>query len=221
MMRFVRVVSCVLFGLLALAARGQAQTQTPVPSETSKFYVEFNGGATLGHRSSGFYGGEGGYHITGPFAVFAEVGHMAEVGTDALDTKAKTIADAVGATSDAMYKITYFDAGVRYTPELKLGMVRPYLTAGYGFANVTAQTTFFVNGTAVPPEQLGIQTGSDLDGTENKGFFMFGGGVTYTFRSRYFVDGSFRYGYVLAKGDLENDSGINTLRASIGVGITF
>src|SRR5262245_36684784 len=98
MMRFARVVSCVLFGLLALAARGQAQT--PGASDTSKFYVEFNGGATLGHRSSGFYGGEGGYHITGPFAVFAEVGHMAEVGTDALDAKAKSLADAVGATSD-------------------------------------------------------------------------------------------------------------------------
>ena len=79
MMRFARVVSCVLFGLFAFAARGQAQTsQAPTPgaSDTSKFYVEFNGGATLGHRSSGFYGGEGGYHITGPFAVFAEVGHM-------------------------------------------------------------------------------------------------------------------------------------------------
>ena len=224
MTRFARVVSCVLFGLFAFAARGQAQTsQAPTPgaSDTSKFYVEFNGGATLGHRSSGFYGGEGGYHITGPFAVFAEVGHMAQVGTDSLDAKAKSLADAVGATSDAMYKITYFDVGVRYTPDMKLGTVRPYVTAGYGLASVTAQTTFFVNGAAVPPDQLGIQLGSDLDGTENKGFFMFGGGVSYTFGSRYFVDGSFRYGYVLSKSDLENDTGINTMRASIGVGITF
>jgi Outer membrane protein beta-barrel domain len=219
MMRFARVVSCVLFGLLALAARGQAQT--PGASDTSKFYVEFDTGASLGHKSSGFFGGEAGYRITGPIAVFAEGGHIGTVGTSALDAKAKKIADAVGATSDASYSINYFDAGIRFTPDMVLGAVHPYLAVGFGAASVTAQTTFFVNGAAVPPESLGIQTGSDLDGAETKGFFTFGGGVTYVFGKRYFVDGSFRYGYVMSKSTIENDSGINTVRASIGVGVTF
>jgi hypothetical protein len=219
MMRFARVVSCALLCLFAFAARGQAQT--PGASDTSKFYVEFDTGASLGHKSSGFFGGEAGYRITGPIAVFAEVGHQGNVGTSALDAKAKIVADAVGATADASYRVTYYDFGVRYTPDVTLGTVHPYAILGFGGASVTAQTTFFVNGTAVPPESLGIATGSDLDGTETKGFFMFGGGVTYVFGKRYFVDGSFRYGYVMSKSAIENDSGINTVRASIGVGVTF
>ena len=219
MMRFARIVSCVLFGLLAVAARSQAQT--PGASDTSKFYVEFNGGAALGNRSSGFFGGEAGYRIAGPIAVFAEGGHMAKVGSDGLDSKAKTLADAVGATSDAFYKVNYFDAGVRYSPDVNLGSVHPYLSLGYGVASVTAQTTFFVNGSAVPPESLGIVFGSDLEGTETKGFLMFGGGVSYTFGKRYFIDGSFRYGHIMPKSEIENDTGVNTVRASIGVGVTF
>ncbi|HEX7136862.1 MAG TPA: hypothetical protein VF219_03410 [Vicinamibacterales bacterium] len=219
MMRFARVVSCVLFALLAMAARGQAQT--PGASDTSKFYVEFDTGASLGHKSSGFYGGEGGYRIKGPLAVFAEVGHQGNVGTSALDAKAKLIADAVGATADASYKITYYDFGVRYTPDVTLGAVHPYAAVGFGGASVTAQTNFFVNGAAVPPESLGIETGSDLDGTVTKGYFMVGGGVTYTFGKRYFVDGSFRYGYVMKSSQIDNDAGISTVRASIGIGVTF
>ncbi len=92
---------------------------------------------------------------------------------------------------------------------------------GFVGASVTAQTNFIVNGTVGPPESLGIQTGADLDGTVTKGYFMLGGGVTYPFGKRYFVDGSFRYGYVMKSSDIENDSGISTVRASIGVGLTF
>ncbi|HEY7285204.1 MAG TPA: outer membrane beta-barrel protein [Vicinamibacterales bacterium] len=219
MMRFARVVSCVLFGLLAMSARGQAQT--PGASDTSKFYVEFETGASLGHKSSGFYGGEAGYRVWRNVAVFAEVGHQGNVGTSDLDAKAKTVADAVGATSDASYKITYYDFGARYTPEITFGMVHPYAIVGFGGASVTAQTNFIVNGSVVPPESLGIQTGSDLDGTVNKGYFMIGGGVTYAFGKRYFVDGSFRYGYVMKSSEIDSDSGISTVRASIGVGVTF
>jgi hypothetical protein len=219
MMRFARVVSCVLLSLLALSATSEAQT--PGASDTSRFYVEFDTGAALSHKSSGFYGGEAGYRIVGPVAVFVEAGHMGKVGSSALDAKANKIADAVGATADANYKITYFDAGIRYTPDMTFGSVHPYLAFGFGAADVTAQTTFSVNGAVVPPESLGIATGSDLDGSETKGFFTFGGGVTYLFGKRYFVDGSFRYGYVMSKSAIENDSGINTVRASIGVGVTF
>jgi hypothetical protein len=225
MMRFARVVSCVLFGLLTMAASGQAQT--PGAPDSSKFYAEFEAGASLGHKSSGFYGGEAGYRIWdsqswGSFAVFAEVGHQGNVGTSALDAKATAIADAAGADSaDASYKITYYDFGVRYVPKQMIKMLHPYGILGFGGASVTAQTNFVVNGTVVPPESLGIQTGADLDGTVTKGYFMVGGGVTYPFQKRYFVDGSFRYGYVMKSSDIENDSGISTVRFSIGVGLTF
>jgi len=218
MMRFARVVSCVLFSLLAVTTRSQAQT--PGASDTSKFYVEFDTGASLGHKSSGFYGGEAGYRVWNSVSVFAEVGHQGNVGTSALDAKAKTVADAVGATSDASYKVTYYDFGVRYVFNAG-STVHPYGIVGFGGASVTAQTNFIVNGTVVPPESLGIQTGSDLDGTVTKGYFMLGGGVTYPFGKRYFVDGSFRYGYVMKSGDIDNDSGISTVRASIGIGVTF
>jgi hypothetical protein len=211
-------VSCVAICLLALAARGQAQTQAP--TDTSRLYVEFTGGATLGHKSSGSVGGEIGYQITGPYFVFFEGGHMGNVGTSDLDARAKTIGDAVGATASASLKINYFDAGIRYNPKVMLSMFHPYLALGFGAAPVKVQTSLAVNGTVVPPESLGVQFGSDLGGTETKGFMMIGGGVNYPFAKRYFADGSIRYGRVFAKTSvIENDTGINTLRVQFGIGV--
>ncbi|HEV3062516.1 MAG TPA: outer membrane beta-barrel protein [Vicinamibacterales bacterium] len=218
MKRFARVVSCVAVCLLFVSARGQAQTQDP--SDTSRFYVEFTGGATLGHKSSGSVGGEIGYQVTGPYFVFFEGGHMANVGTTDLDARAKTIGDAVGATASASLKINYFDAGIRYNPKVMLSVLHPYLALGFGAAAVKVQTSLAVNGTVVPPESLGVQFGSDLNGTTTKGFMMIGGGVNYPFAKRYFVDGSIRYGRVFARTSaIENDTGINTLRVQFGLGV--
>src|SRR5262249_33074451 len=106
MMRFARAVSCAVIGLLAVAVPVRAQTRAG--SGDSRYYGEINGGATFGHKSSGSIGAEGGVHITGPYTVFVEGGHMANVGTQALDDRAALIANAVGATSSASYKVNYF-----------------------------------------------------------------------------------------------------------------
>ena len=221
MVRFARVLSYAVIGLLAVAARVQAQA-APV-LDTSRFYAEFTGGANFGHTSSGTLGAEGGYRIKGPWQVFFEAGHMFTVGSSDLDARAQTIGNAVGATTSASYKISYYDGGVRYNPQILFrNMFEPYLELGFGGATVTAQTTFAVNGTVVPPESLGVQLGEDLSGTVGKGFIMFGGGATSAFATRYFADGSLRYGRVLARTSvIENDTGINTLRLQFGVGIRF
>jgi hypothetical protein len=221
MVRFARVVSYAVIGLLAVAARVQAQA-APV-LDTSRFYAEFTGGANFGHTSSGTLGAEGGYRIKGPWLVFFEAGHMFTVGSSDLDARAQTIGTAVGATTSASYKINYFDGGVRYNPKIAFrNMFEPYLELGFGGASVTARTTFAVNGMVVPPESLGVSLGDDLDGTVGKGFIMFGGGANYAFAGRYFADASLRYGHVLARTSvIENDTGINTLRLQFGVGIRF
>src|SRR5262249_50917734 len=69
---------------------------------------------------------------------------------------------------------------------------------------------------------LGVQFGSDLSGTENKGLFMIGAGVTYPFSDRFFADITYRFGRIFSKTSaIENDTGINTQRAQIGLGVKF
>src|SRR4051812_4630577 len=111
MMRFVRVVSCVVIGLFAVAARSQAQTPAAGADE-SRFYAGLTLGATFGHKSSGSVGGEAGGQV-GPVGVFLEGGRMMNVGTQDLDTRALSITNAVGATASASYKVNYFAVGVR------------------------------------------------------------------------------------------------------------
>ncbi len=223
MICFARVVPCVLVGMLAVAVpvRAQSAQSAPAGADTSRYSAQINGGATFGHKSSGSVGAEGGYRLTGPYTIYAEGGRMMNVGTSHLDDRARTIADAVGATFSAAYKVNYFDAGLRYEIPRMLGMLHPYATVGFGFANVRAKTDFAVNGNTVPPEQLGILLGDDLGGTVNKALFALGFGVTHELRSRYFIDGTYRYGHIFASDALIEDKGINTSRLQIGFGVRF
>lgn len=219
MKRFARV-ACVVVALLIIAA-SNSSAQPPVGADESRFYAGLTLGPTFGHKSSGFVGIEAGAWVQGPVAVFFEAGHMNNVGTSDLDTRAQTIANAVGATASASYKVNYFAFGVRVSPDLAM-KIRPYVSLGGGRAQVKAETALAVGGTTVPPENLGVQFGSDLNGTEGKGYFTFGGGVLYTFAQRYYTDLSYRYGRVGAKtSQIENDKGINTNRLQIGVGVQF
>ena len=221
MMRCARVVSFVIVGSLMLAARGQAQTPAGASGDSSKFFGAFDVGATFGHKSSGSYGGEFGMRLAREFGVSVEGGHMANVGTEELDQRAQSIANAVGATSSASYKVNFFDVGARYAPQMGW-KAQTYVLFGVGLAAVRAETVLSVNGNAVPPESLGVQFGNDLNGTVNKTLPVFGGGAMYPIHPRIFLDGSFRYGHILANtGEIEGDTGINTLRAQIGIGVTF
>ena len=218
MMRFARVASGVILGLLACAASGQAQTPAAT-ADTSRVYVAFDAAATFGHKSSGSVGAEGGYVISGPYSVFVEGGRMMNVGSQDLDDRAARIANALGGTFSASYKVNYFDAGIRIAPEM-YWPVRPYFAVGFGVAQVRAETAITINGTTVGPET--ILFGSDLNGTEKKPFFMLGGGASYPFAQRFYADFSLRYGRIFPKTDvIDNDKGINTLRAQVGVGVKF
>jgi len=219
MMRLARIASCAIV-VFAGAVPGWAQT---APADESRFYAAFDAAATFGHQSSGAFGAEGGFRLSGPYTIYVEGGHMNNVGTQNLEDRALSIANAVGATASTAYKVNYFDVGIRYEPSaLTPVKVHPYVLLGFGVGSVKADTAFAVNGTTVPPESLGISLGDDLGGTVSKGLFTLGGGVTYPLARRLFLDGSFRYMRIFAKTDvIEDDEAINTSRLQIGIGYRF
>jgi len=220
MMRCARVATLWLVGILAAGA-ASAQTATPSPGSGTPFYAELDIAATLGHKSDKSVGGEAGMRIVivSGLDFFLEGGHMGNVGTTELDARAQKIANGLGGTFSASYKVNYFDAGVRYSVPVT-SMAHPYLAFGVGLAQVTAETIMTVNGTPVTADS--VTFGSDLNGTERKALIMFGGGATVTFATRYFVDLSYRYGRILPKTSvIDGDVAINTQRAQVGVGVRF
>lgn len=97
-----------------------------------------------------------------------------------------------------------------------------YVAIGAGLAEVRATTVLTVSGTASAPESLGVRFGSDLNGIERKGLIMVGGGATMTFGKWLFADLSFRCARILPKESvIEGDTGVNTQRVQIGIGIRF
>jgi len=221
MMRCARVATLWLVVILcAGAVSAQPPTPTPADPETP-FYGELNAGVTFGHKSDSSFGGEFGVHVYPSVDVFVEGGRMGNVGTTDLDARAQTIANALGGTASASYKVNYFDAGVRYTfPMAPMPTIHPYVALGFGLAQVTSQTVLTVNGAALGPDQ--VTFGTDLNGTERKTFVMFGLGGTMTFAKRYFADLSYRYGRISPKtDDIPNDTAISTQRLQIGVGVRF
>ena len=221
MMRVARVVSFVFLGTLVLAARGQAQTPAAASGDSSKFFAAFDVAATFGHKSSGSFGGEVGMRVAREFGVSIEGGHMNNAGTEDLDQRALLIGNTVGATVSAAYKVNFFDAAIRYAPNMGW-KAQTYVLFGVGVAEVKAETVLTVNGNSVTPESLGVQFGNDLNGSVKKPLIVFGGGAMYPVRNNLFIDGSLRYGRILPKtSEIEGDKGINTLRAQVGIGLTF
>lgn len=219
MMRIARVVPMLLAMTFCRAVLLHAQA---AGSTESRGYGEINAGATLGHKSDASVGGEAGFRVMPDLDVFFEAGHIGNAASADLDARATAIANNVGASASAVAKVNYFDVGVRYRLQAT-GRLHPYLAAGIGAAQVKNETALSVNGTTVPPESLGVQFGTDLNGTETAGFFMIGGGATMPFAKRYFVDLSYRYGRVFQKseGGEVVIAGINTNRVQAGLGITF
>ena len=222
---FARIASIVSLSLIPVSAAAQAQGSAG--TDRPNYYVDFTLGATFGHNSSGSIGGEGGVRVADNIDVFFEAGHMKNVGTQDLDNRAQLIGNAVGATVSTAYKVNYYDAGVRYhLPWMPKPVFNhsyaPYAVLGIGLASVRSETALSVNGTTVPPESLGVQFGSDLNGSVNKAILVIGGGATMAFQKRYFADLSYRYGRIFARtSQIDNDMGINTNRLQIAVGVTF
>ncbi len=223
MMRIARAVPMLLAMIFCCAPMLRAQPAASAASTEMPGYAEVNVGATLGHKSDVSVGGEAGYRVRPNLFVFGEVGHIGNAASSDLDARATAIANNVGASANAISKVNYFDFGVRYyiqgTP-----MVHPYAAVGFGGAHVSNETTLSVNGTVVPPENLGVQFGSDLNGSENSPFLMIGIGADIPFHTRYFADVTYRYGRVFSKSDDAGNviiAGLNTNRIQIGVGIKF
>jgi opacity protein-like surface antigen len=222
MMRCARVAP--LWLVMLLFARG-VSAQTPAPAaqssdEETPFYAAVDAAATFGHKSAGAFGGELGYHIHKSFDVFLEAGHMSNVGTSDLDARAQGLANSLGGSSSASYKVNFFDLGVRYSLPIDAHpQLHPYVMAGFGLAAVTSETVITVNGQPLGPDQ--ITYSNDLNGKQNKSMLMIGFGAKYAFGERYFADLSYRYGYIFPADAISNDTGIPTQRLQIGVGIRF
>jgi opacity protein-like surface antigen len=218
MMRFARVVP-ILFAMVvggfstAFAQAGSAAA--------SRGYAEFDVAATLGHKSDTAIGGEAGFQIRPNLDVFFEGGHIGNAASSNLDAGANLIANNVGATANAISKVNYFDVGIRYRFNAS-PKVHPYASIGIGAANVKNETTFSINGTTVPEESIGIQSGTDLNGSETKAFLMVGVGATVPLKPRYFLDFSYRFGGALGAADpIAGTSTLKTSRVQAGLGLTF
>ncbi len=222
MMRYARVAIVCLVGTLCAGA-ASAQTKTPAATQEFDGYAEINFGATLGHKSDKSIGAEAGYHVYTNLDVFVEAGHIGNAATNEFEAKGQLIANAVGASVSAVQKVNYFDVGVRYhLPVSPTPMVHPYVAFGVGAASVKNETVFTVNGAATDPAALGIQSGTDLNGSLTKALVMIGFGADVNFKTRYFADVSYRYGHIAAKtSEIENDVAISTNRVQVGVGIRF
>jgi opacity protein-like surface antigen len=201
---------------------GSAQAQT---AAEPRWYGEVTAAATLGHKSDSAFGAEGGGRLTNMLVVFAEGGHMGNVGNTDLEARAQKIANFIGGTvGSTAYKMNYFDAGVRYQVPIAT-RYHPYVAIGFGVASIKPEATFAVNGTDVTGqlEQLGVQLGADLSESQTRPLFTFGGGVMINFAKRYFADATYRYGRT-SQAEESGEviiQGLNTQRLQIGGGIRF
>jgi opacity protein-like surface antigen len=217
------VCATVLFITTGVA---QAQTTAAPPVPPHRIALDVTVGATLGHTSDKSFGGEADYAFNPDIDFFVEGAHIGNAATSDFDARAHTIGVAVGASVSAVERVNFLDFGARYRlPEITptVSKVHPYVAGGLGFAQVKTQTTFSINGTAVVPETLGVQLGSDLSGTHTRAFLMLGVGGTVPFQKRYFVDFGYRYGHAF-KETADSElvlAGVNTQRLQVGVGLYF
>jgi Outer membrane protein beta-barrel domain len=226
MMRFGRTGIVCAMVLFTTAGVARAQTTAAQSVPPHKIALEVTGGATLGHTSDASFGGEADYALNPTLDVIVEGAHIGNAATSDFSSRAQAIANAVGAGVSASQRVNFLDFGVRYRlPEITptISRVHPYVTGGLGFAQVKNESTFSVNGNAVPPDSLGIQLGSDLSGSHTRPFLMLGVGGSVPFQKRYFVDFGYRYGHAF-KATSESEvvlAGVTTQRLQVGVGITF
>src|SRR5579864_2028161 len=220
MTRLVRVATLVVCS--ALTGAGLCLAQVPAAgTDQSRAYLEVTAGATVGHNSSGSFGGEAGVRVMHGLDAFLEGGRMKNIGTSDLDARALIIGNAVGAVTAAHYEVNFVDLGVRYHVPMT-GRLHPFVVFGAGLAQVRSVTTFTVNGVVTPPPALGVVLGSDLSGALKKPLLTLGGGASVTFAKSFFADGSIRYGRIFPKtSQIENDTGINTVRIQFGLGVKF
>jgi opacity protein-like surface antigen len=216
---FVVVLGLDVGVLRAQPAAKKASAPMPTSAPPDRAYAEFTVGPTFGHKSSASFGAEGGYWFSDFIGVFAELGRMRDVATSDIEDKAKIIAGGINGTSTAKQPATYFDAGVSVRL-LTSSRFTPYALLGFGFARVSNDVRFAINGTDVTSQlpQLGVQIGSDLSGDYSKRFITLGFGTHINVAARWLADVSYRYGSIGATTEL---NGISTNRLQFGIGAKF
>jgi opacity protein-like surface antigen len=209
----------IKFAMFAFAVLLAASAQAQTAGEDARIATALTGGISLGHETAGTVSGEAVVRLTGPIAFTVEAGHLWNVGTQDLDTRAQTIATALGATATAAYRVTFVDAGVRLRIPIASG-ARPYVGASVGVARVRTDTTFTANGSAASPS--GVQLGSDLSGAVTKPTVGVSGGAMLAVGAHAFIDLGARYTRIFARtSQIPDDQGINVVRLQAGIGVRF
>lgn len=211
----------LIIGVVCAAAGGIGTAEAQTAQNT--WSLQGDVAATLGHTSASSFGVEVGRRWKDTWDLFFEAGRMGNVTTKDLQGRADLIGTALGASTNPVQHAVYYDIGVRHSL-MPAGSWNPYVAVGVGGARVNTHTTFTVNGSDVTSalEAAGLQLGVDLGGSVSKPFVMVGGGVNVPYKSKYFFDGSVRYGRILARtGVIDGDTGINTLRVQLGFGFGF
>jgi opacity protein-like surface antigen len=220
MMRFGRVVMMAGAATMLLTSAARAQTSDP-----GKFAAQFTFGATFGNKASGSLGGEVDYKLGTEWEAFFEFGSMRNVASGNTEDRAQIIADAIGGTANVAEHAAYYNVGAKYLLVPFGGGYQPYVGLGIGAAHVAKDVVFSVNGAELSEEQLltdyGVQLGADLAGSTTRPMLVVLGGVSRPFLRRYFLDVSYRYGYIFSSGSIEDDEGMNTQRLQLGIGIRF
>jgi opacity protein-like surface antigen len=223
MMRVARLV--LLWMALLVVGVSTAEAQTAAAGDEGRYYGGVALGGTVGN-GSGFAGGvEFSVHIIDQLEAFLEIGHMGGLTSSDRDARANLIASFIHGSASVVQNATYFDIGAKYRGPVFARMWRPYVGFGVGVAKVETVSTFLVNGTDVTAQLLplyGVVLGNDLTDSVNKVFITIPIGVQGIFMKRYVIDGSYRYGHILAKSDvIDLDVGVNAQRLQIGFGIRF
>lgn len=215
----IAVAVCSMVVLSVLDAGAQVG-KTP----DGKWSAQVTGGVVVAPTASASGGVELGWWPTSNFKVLVESNWMSNVASADLDARAKVIADAIGGTADMKQFATVVDVGLRYAMRAPTSW-RPFVLAGFGVARVNTKPSFAVGGKDVTGSLLstyGARLGLDLDGHVSKAALVLGAGVSVPLTSRYFIEGSARYGRIFPRGDLiPGDSGTNTQRIEVSAGARF
>ena len=209
--------------IVTLAFSSVASAQTAAAADADRGYVEVVLQSAFGNVTSQSYGAEFGVTIRPNLQVFAEAGMVRDVASSETGAAAQLIAGFLSQTqSNVSFRVkepvTFGVAGLKLLIPTS-SEVKPYVMAGGGIANVSQDVTFTVGGsdvTSTLATQYGVTLGTDLSGSFTKPMIVAGAGAMWSHWPRLALDVQFRYGRILAE-----DTGINVLRAGIGVGVRF
>jgi hypothetical protein len=218
MKRFGRLMLGLLFIVSGFAGTASAQ------SAHTPWAIQADAAATFGRSSSSSFGGEVDRRLGGQLDLTLEGGRMGNITSRGTQDRASILAASINATSNPVQSAIYYDLGLRYRlmPD---GKWNPYVAVAFGGARIKTATTFSINGAELTGDQLianRVALGADLDGTIMKPFLVAAVGVSLPIGSRYFLDGSFRYGRVFPRtSEIDGDKANSTLRLQVGFGLRF